>query len=101
MPTTTLRATATVTAPAVDNQNFANNAFSDFAPLLTLFGDEITKQFLSTSMGWADDVLLGIAPIGIMSIIVSAIRISGNRLLKSLIGREANFIHPWPITAEL
>lgn len=75
------------TAAMVDNSNFANNAFTDFAPLLTLFGEEITKQFLSTSVGWADNILLGIAPIGIMTVIISAIRIGGNKFLKSLIGR--------------
>jgi hypothetical protein len=82
--TTTAAATAT---PTVDTSNFANNAFSDFAPLLTLFGDEVTKQFLATSMGWADDILLGIAPIGIVTVVLCAIRIGGNPLLKSLIGR--------------
>ena len=71
----------------VDKENFANNAFTDFAPLLTLFGDEVTKQYLATSMGVADAVMLGIAPIGIMTILVSAVRISGNRLMKSLVGR--------------
>jgi hypothetical protein len=38
-------------------------------------------------MGWADNILLGIAPIGIITILISAIRIGGNRFLKSLIGR--------------
>jgi hypothetical protein len=84
---TSTAASATATAPTVDSQNFQNNAFSDFAPLLTLFGDEITKQFLSTSMGWADDIFLGWTPIGIMTIIVSAIRVGKNRGLKALIGR--------------
>ena len=67
--------------------NFAANAFTDFAPLLTLFGDEVTKQFLATSMGIADSILLGVAPIGLMTVIVSAIRVGGNRLMKSLIDR--------------
>jgi len=85
--TTTTAAVPTATHPAVDNQNFANNVFSDFAPLLTLFGDEITKQFLSTSTEWADNILLGTAPIGIMTVIICTIRIGGNRFLKSFIGR--------------
>ena len=71
----------------VDTDNFAKHAFSDFAPLLTLFGDEVTKQFLATSMGLVDAVLLGVAPIGIMTIIVSSIRVGGSRLMKSFIGR--------------
>jgi hypothetical protein len=34
-----------------DGNDFANNLFSDLAPLLTLFGEQVTKQFLSMSMG--------------------------------------------------
>jgi hypothetical protein len=83
----TAAAIARATAAMADASNFENNAFTDFAPLLTLFGDEITKQFLSTSMGWADNILLGTAPIGIMTVIICAIRIGGNQFLKSLIGR--------------
>jgi hypothetical protein len=77
---------ATVNA-TFDPNNFGNNVFSDFAPLLALFGDEVTKQFLATSMGLPDIIILGIAPIGIMTIIVSAIRVGGGRLMKSFIGR--------------
>jgi hypothetical protein len=80
-------ATTSNTGPTVDPNNFFNNAFFDFAPLLTLFGDEVTKQFLSTSLGMADNILIGIAPIGIITVIVSAIRVGGSRFMKSMIGR--------------
>ncbi|KAL8788275.1 MAG: hypothetical protein Q9195_007372 [Heterodermia aff. obscurata] len=76
------------TPPTVDPQNFANNAFTNLAPLLTLFGDELTKQFLSTTFGWMDIILLGIAPIGIPTVIVCAIRVGGNGFLKSIVGRD-------------
>jgi len=66
---------------------FANNLFSDLAPLLTLFGEQVTKQFLSMSMGWADNILLAMGPLGILTIIVSAIRVGGVRQLKALVGR--------------
>lgn len=66
---------------------FANNLFSDLAPLLTLFGEQVTKQFLSMSMGWEDNVLLAMGPLGILTVVVSAIRVGGHRGLKSLIGR--------------
>lgn len=66
---------------------FANNLFSDLAPLLTLFGEQVTKQFLSMSMGWADNVLLAMGPLGILTIVVSAIRVGGVRQLKALVGR--------------
>ena len=66
---------------------FANNLFSDLAPLLTLFGEQVTKQFLSMSMGWADNVLLAMGPLGILTVVVSAIRVGGVRQLKALVGR--------------
>jgi len=66
---------------------FANNLFSDLAPLLTLFGEQVTKQFLSMSMGWEDNVLLAMGPLGILTIIVSAIRVGVVRRLKALVGR--------------
>ncbi|KAI1742809.1 hypothetical protein F4680DRAFT_411795 [Xylaria scruposa] len=71
----------------IDYDNVVNNAFSNFAPLLALFGDEVTKQFLAGSIYFPDVILLGVAPIGIIAIMTSAIRVSGNRLLKSFIGR--------------
>ncbi|KAH7084761.1 hypothetical protein BKA63DRAFT_2219 [Paraphoma chrysanthemicola] len=66
---------------------FSNNLFSDLAPLLTLFGEQVTKQFLSMSMGWADDVLLAMGPLGIMTVIVSTIRVGGIKVLKAFVGR--------------
>jgi hypothetical protein len=84
--TSTRPSNATPT-PTVQGGNLANGLFTDFAPLLTLFGDEVTKQFLGTSMGWGDDFLLALAPIGIITVIVSAIRVSGFPLMKSIIGR--------------
>jgi hypothetical protein len=82
-------------APAANSDEFAgdefsNNLFSDLAPLLTLFGEQVTKQFLSMSMGWADNVLLAMGPLGIMTIIVSAIRVGGVKKLKAVVGRQAN-----------
>lgn len=70
-----------------DGNNFSNNLLSDLAPLLTLFGEQVTKQFLSLSMGWADDILIAMGPLGIMTILVSTIRVSGVKQLKALIGR--------------
>jgi hypothetical protein len=67
--------------------DFSNNLFSDLAPLLTLFGEQVTKQFLSMSMGWADHIILGMGPLGVITAVVSAIRVSGVDQLKALIGR--------------
>ncbi|KAK1948663.1 hypothetical protein LY78DRAFT_543811, partial [Colletotrichum sublineola] len=50
--------------------DFVNNLFSDLAPLLALFGERVTMQFISQSIGWADNIVLAMAPIGIITIIV-------------------------------
>lgn len=68
---------------------FSNNLVSDLAPLLTLFGERVTKQFLSMSLGWADNILLAMGPLGIMTVIVSAILVGGIHQLKALVGRCA------------
>ncbi|KAL4886521.1 hypothetical protein BJY04DRAFT_213283 [Aspergillus karnatakaensis] len=70
-----------------DGEDFSNNLFTDLAPLLTLFGEQVTKQFLSGSMGFGDDILLAMAPLGILTCVVSAIRVGGRRWLKALVGR--------------
>lgn len=91
----------TTTAPAgvpasegFEGDDFSNNLFSDLAPLLTLFGEQVTKQFLSMSLGWADNVLLAMSPLGIITIVVSAIRVGGVRRLKALVGRYDTLWHP-------
>ncbi|KAF4846575.1 hypothetical protein CGCSCA4_v006064 [Colletotrichum siamense] len=70
-----------------DADGFSNNLFSDLAPLLALFGEEIVAQFFSMSMGWADNFLLAMGPVGIITIVLSAIRIGGSGWLKRLVGR--------------
>ncbi|RSL84277.1 hypothetical protein CEP51_003995 [Fusarium floridanum] len=72
---------------ANSGEDFANNLGSDLAPLLALFGERVTMQFMSQSMGWADNVILSMAPLGIITIIVSAIRVGGPSWLKALVGR--------------
>ncbi|KAJ4308776.1 hypothetical protein N0V84_011892 [Fusarium piperis] len=77
-----------VTCVAADaGDDFSNNLFSDLAPLLALFGERVTMQFMSQSMGWADNIILAMVPLGIITAIVSAIRVSGPSWLKAIIGR--------------
>lgn len=84
---------STVTAtPFFDTSNLARGLFTDLGLLLALFGDEATKQFLTVSLGLGDDLLLTIVLIGIMTIIVSAIRVGGYPWMKSFIGRHVAFI---------
>jgi hypothetical protein len=44
-------------------------------------------QFMSQSLGWADNIILAMVPLGIITIITSAIRVGGPSFLKALIGR--------------
>jgi hypothetical protein len=84
---TTLPISPQPASPSFAGEEFSNNLFSDLAPLLTLFGEQITKQFLSMSMGWADHIMLGMGPLGVITAVVSAIRVGGVSKLKALIGR--------------
>lgn len=74
-------------APAEGWDNFANNLGSDLAPLLALFGEQVTTQYLSETLNWRDCLLFALAPIGIITAIVAAIRVAGNSMLRSVIGR--------------
>lgn len=68
-------------------QQFSDNLASDIAPLLSLFGDHVAKQYMSTMTGWADSIIFAMAPLGIITGIVSAIRVGGPTWLKNVIGR--------------
>ncbi|KAI5776471.1 hypothetical protein EDC01DRAFT_682457 [Geopyxis carbonaria] len=70
-----------------DGDDFSNNLFSDLAPLLTLFGEQVTKQYMAGSMSWVDNITLATAPLGILTILVSAVRVSGAPWLRAIIGR--------------
>jgi hypothetical protein len=72
-----------------DAGSLVNGIFTDFATLLALFGDVVKKQFRATSIGWGDDILLALGPIGVMTVLVSAIRVCGYQFMKSIIGRCA------------
>jgi len=67
--------------------DFTNNFATDIAPLITLFGEQVTKQFLSESSGFLDNIIFGMAPLGIITAVVSAIRVYGWPGLKAFVGR--------------
>lgn len=75
------------TAASDSGDDFTNNLFSDLAPLLALFGERVAQQFMSQAMGWADITIFAMAPLGIITAIVGAIRVAGPGWLKSVIGR--------------
>ncbi|KAF4125213.1 Ankyrin Repeat Protein [Geosmithia morbida] len=67
--------------------DLTNNFASDLAPIISLFGEQVTKQFLSQVVTVMDMLVFSSAPLGIITTVVSAIRVSGDSLLKSLVGR--------------
>ncbi|KAK8246889.1 hypothetical protein HDK90DRAFT_445969, partial [Phyllosticta capitalensis] len=67
--------------------DFANNLASDLGPLISLFGESPTKQFLSEATTTEDIIIFSMAPIGILTAVVSAIRVCGSPSLRAFIGR--------------
>ncbi|OMP88223.1 hypothetical protein BK809_0002980 [Diplodia seriata] len=67
--------------------DFFNNLATDLAPLISLFGESPTKQFLSESTSVIDIFIFAMAPLGIITTIVSAIRVGGSASLRAFIGR--------------
>ena len=66
-----------------------NNLFSDLSPIIALFGEQVSKQFLAQSTRLSECVLFASAPLGILTGIISAIRIGGYPWLKAIVGRAA------------
>lgn len=65
----------------------SNNFATDLVPIIALFGEQVTKQFLSESTGFLDNIIFGVAPLDILTAVVSAIPVYGDASLKSVIGR--------------
>ncbi|EEU34422.1 uncharacterized protein NECHADRAFT_102067 [Fusarium vanettenii 77-13-4] len=74
-------------AAAADDSEFAFNFFTDIAPLLALFGEQFAAQFLSESLSFEDHIIIAIVPLGILTIIASAIRVQGPEIVRAFIGR--------------
>lgn len=70
-----------------DWDDFTNNIGIELAPILTLFGEQVTKQFLSESMSDLDNLLFCLAPLGVITAVVAAIHVSGSPGLRALVGR--------------
>jgi hypothetical protein len=71
-----------------DPGEFLASLIGELGPILTLFGEQPTRQFLSLSVDWGDYVLLASFPLGILTIIVTMIRIDGPPWLRAFVGRS-------------
>jgi hypothetical protein len=74
-------------AVAMSGADTYNNLFSDLSPLIALFGEQVSKQFLSQSLSFIDCILFSMAPLAILTGVVSAIRIRGYAWMRAIIGR--------------
>ncbi|RYP47067.1 hypothetical protein DL768_006794 [Monosporascus sp. mg162] len=84
-----LCAVALVSVKAQDDlSDFSNNLATDIAPLLILFGESMTRQYLSESTSFLDYFIFAMAPIGILTAVVSVIRVCGHSSLRAFIGRS-------------
>ncbi|CAG1989694.1 unnamed protein product [Fusarium graminearum] len=83
-----LFAFATTHGAADDLSDFSNNLATDVGPLLVLFGESMTRQYLSESTSFLDYFIFAMAPIGIITAIVSTIRVCGHSTLRAFIGRS-------------
>ncbi|KAF6816667.1 ankyrin repeat domain-containing protein 28 [Colletotrichum sojae] len=79
--------------------DFASNVATDLAPIISLFGEQATKQYLSESIYMIDYFIFAMAPIGILTALVSAIRVCGSPSLRAFIGRSKE--GAGPVEAEL
>ncbi|KAL3439537.1 hypothetical protein BDV09DRAFT_191098 [Aspergillus tetrazonus] len=67
--------------------DFSNNLATDLSPLIALFGEQVAKEFLSESLSPLDNFIFAMAPLGILTAVVSAIRVCGSLSLRAFIGR--------------
>ncbi|KAL3453493.1 hypothetical protein BJX65DRAFT_302395 [Aspergillus insuetus] len=68
-------------------KEFADNFATDLAPLVALFGERLTKQYLSESTSLLDNLIFALSPLGILTAVVSVIRICGTSSLRAFVGR--------------
>lgn len=62
---------------------------ANVSPLMILVGERNAKEHMRTASSWHQFMPLAAAPLGILSIMVSAIRLSGSGFLRRLLGRDA------------
>ncbi|KAI1394335.1 uncharacterized protein F4822DRAFT_424813 [Hypoxylon trugodes] len=67
--------------------DFSNNPATDLAPLVSLLGESPTKQYISECLATEDIIIFAAAPIGVITAIVSAIRVCGTPSLRAFVSR--------------
>ncbi|KAF2867755.1 hypothetical protein BDV95DRAFT_622089 [Massariosphaeria phaeospora] len=75
--------------PAQQSTDVWATVVANVAPLMALVGERNAKEFMRTVSAWHQLLLLSCAPLGILAIMVSSIRLSGPGFLKRLVGRDS------------
>ena len=57
-----------------------------FNNLANFILEQVARQYMSESTGWADNIAFAMAPLGIITAMVGAIRVGGPPWLKATIG---------------
>ncbi|KAM4056324.1 ankyrin repeats (3 copies) domain-containing protein [Hirsutella rhossiliensis] len=71
-----------------DLSDFSNNLAQDLGPLLALFGEPVTRQYLSESTTFLDYFIFAVCPLGIITAVTAAVRVCGHPSLRAFIGRS-------------
>jgi hypothetical protein len=74
--------------PAQQSTDIWASVIANVAPLMALVGDRNAKEFMRSISTWHQLLLLSCAPLGILAILVSSIRLSGPGFLRRLVGRD-------------
>jgi hypothetical protein len=63
---------------------------ANVAPLMALVGERNAKDYMRVASSRTQLAIMASAPLGVLSILVSAVRLSGPRFLRRLLGRESD-----------
>lgn len=74
--------------PINQSQDIWASVIANVAPLMALVGERNVKEYMRTVANWHQLVPICCAPLGILGISVSAIRLSGPIFLRRLVGRD-------------
>lgn len=76
-------------APIQNSADTWATVIANVAPLMALVGERNAKEHMRTASSWHQFLLLATAPLGILSIMVSALRLTGSGFLRRLVGRNS------------
>lgn len=76
--------------PIAASGDLWSTVIANVAPVMALVGERNAKEFLRMSSSIDQLILMATAPLGILSLMVCAIRLSGPRMLRRIVGRESD-----------